>query len=114
MAPGEAAARIGISGDHDRLLARPRAAAVAPRLLGVLERHTGWRGLAYAVPPTPLSGGFCAEIYAFRLRGAPLELSGDLVLRVMPDEQRALREAVIQGAASAAGFPTPRVVSERR
>src|SRR5688572_11442630 len=79
-------------------------------LLRILERHTGMSGLAYAVPPAPLRGGFWAALYGFRLAHAPQDLSGDLVLRVMPtDEEHCRREARMQAAAAAAGFPAPRV-----
>lgn len=109
MAQRWAASRISMNEDQDRLPATSRAATVAQNLLRVLEHHTGRRGLAYAAAPAPLSGGYWAEIYAFRLQGAPPELSGELVLRLMPDEDRALREAAIQGGLAAAGFPTPHV-----
>jgi len=79
-------------------------------LLRTLERHTGRRGLTYAVPPAPLSGGFWAGLYEFRLAHAPEDLSGELVLRMMPtDEAHGRREAFMQSAAATAGFPAPRI-----
>lgn len=86
------------------------AAGLAAKLLAILERHTRSSGLAYAVPPTPLAGGFWASLYRFRLAQAPAELSGELVLRIVPaGDEDCLREAAVQGAVAAAGFPAPRV-----
>jgi aminoglycoside phosphotransferase (APT) family kinase protein len=62
------------------------------------------------VPPAPLGGGYWAQLYTFRLAQAPPELSGELVLRVMPaSDEETRREAAAQAAAGAAGFPAPRV-----
>lgn len=83
---------------------------VAPRLLAALRTHTRVPGLAYAVPPAPLGGGHWAQLYTFQLEHAPAELSGELVLRVMPaSDEEARREAAAQAAVVAAGFPAPRV-----
>ena len=83
---------------------------LADKLLAALRKHTQAPGLAYAVPPAPLGGGLWASLYAFRLAGAPRELSGELVLRVMPtSDEEALREATVQAAVQRAGFPAPLV-----
>ena len=93
---------------HEQLATQPPE--LAADLLRVLERHTAMPGLAYAVPPTPLSGGFWAALYGFRLARGPQELLGDLVARVMPtDEEHCRREALMQAAAAGAGFPAPRI-----
>ena len=93
-----------------QLATRPPEPEVAVELLRILERHTGMPGLAYAVPPVPLAGGFWAALYGFRLSHGPQDLSGDLVLRVMPtDEDHCRREALMQAAAAGAGFPAPRI-----
>lgn len=92
-------------------------ADLAAKLLRILEARLRGpddapleRGLTYAAPPAPLGGGHWASLYAFRLAQAPRELSGDLVLRVMPtSDEQCLREATIQAAVAAAGFPAPRV-----
>jgi aminoglycoside phosphotransferase (APT) family kinase protein len=85
-------------------------ADLAAKLLRILEARTRAAKLAYAAPPTPLGGGYWASLYGFRLADAPRELSGDLVLRVMPtSDEQALREATIQAAVAAAGFPAPHV-----
>lgn len=83
---------------------------VAPKLLAALRRHAQAPQLAYAVPPARLGGGFWAQLYTFRLAQAPPELSGNLVLRVLPaSDEEGRREAAAQAAAVAAGFPAPRV-----
>jgi aminoglycoside phosphotransferase (APT) family kinase protein len=88
----------------------PLQRELAADLLRVLERHTATPGLAYAVPPAPLAGGFWAALYGFRLAHGPQELSGNLVARVMPtDEEHCRREALMQAAAAGAGFPAPRI-----
>jgi aminoglycoside phosphotransferase (APT) family kinase protein len=84
-------------------------ADLAAKLLRILESRTRSR-VSFAAPPVPLGGGYWASLYGFRLAQAPRELSGDLVLRVMPtSDEQALREATIQSAVAAAGFPAPRV-----
>ncbi len=85
------------------------ASPIDARLLALLVRHTGGQALEFSEPPAPLTGGFWAQIYAFRLRGAPPELSAPLVLRLIPETGRGLGEAVIQGAVARAGYPAPRV-----
>ena len=68
------------------------------------------RRIVIGAPPAPLAGGFWAALYAFRLERAPQELSGELVARVIPtDEAHCQREALMQTAAAAAGFPAPRI-----
>lgn len=83
---------------------------VAPKLLTALRKQNRTPGLEYAVPPAPLGGGLWASLHAFRLAGAPRELSGELVLRVMPtSDEEALREATMQAAVQRSGFPAPQV-----
>ncbi len=77
------------------------------RLLDVLRSATGRPWLAYASEPVSLTGGFWAELVAFSLADPPPEWPGDLVARVMPDAALARKETIIQGAAAAAGYPTP-------
>lgn len=70
--------------------------------------------LAYAAPPTAVSGGFDTRIFAIRLSGAPEPWSRPLILRVMNpahDPARALRERAIQNALAAQGYPVPRVLA---
>jgi aminoglycoside phosphotransferase (APT) family kinase protein len=77
------------------------------QLLAVLRRRLDLPHLDYAEAPTTLSGGFWAEILAFRLDGAPPELSGGLVARIMPDDRSGVRETVIQREVADQGFPAP-------
>ena len=83
--------------------------ALEGQLLTVLRTMTGVPTLQYASAPEQLSGGYWAELVAFRLAGAPDEMDGDLVARIMPDPELARKETAIQGAVAAAGFPTPTV-----
>ena len=69
--------------------------------------------LDLAEPPVALTGGFDTEIYAVRLREAPPEFAGPLVLRLLRphhDPTRALREEATQNALAVLGFPAPRVL----
>src|SRR5258707_5760686 len=79
------------------------------RLLAVLRTATGSPHLDFAAPPEPLTGGFWAELLAFRLAGAPAGFDGDLVARVMPDPAMARKETLVQAEVARRGFPTPQV-----
>src|SRR6266487_4541770 len=79
------------------------------RLLAVLRTATGNPRLNFAAPPEPLTGGFWAELLAFRLTGAPAGFDGDLVARVMPDPALARKETLVQAEVARRGFPTPKV-----
>ncbi len=79
------------------------------RLLAVLRTATGNPCLDFAAPPEPLTGGFWAELLAFRLAGAPAGFDGDLVARVMPDPALARKETLVQAEVARCGFPTPKV-----
>jgi aminoglycoside phosphotransferase (APT) family kinase protein len=65
-----------------------------------------------------MSGGHDATILRFSLQDAPEPLSGPLVLRLFQanvDAHRAPREAAVQNALAALGYPAPRVfVTEAR
>jgi hypothetical protein len=79
------------------------------RLLAVLRTATSNPRLDFAAPPEPLTGGFWAELLAFRLVGAPAGFDGDLVARVMPDAAVARKETLVQAEVARCGFPTPKV-----
>jgi aminoglycoside phosphotransferase (APT) family kinase protein len=78
-------------------------------LLAVLRAETETPTLGYDGPPRRLSGGFWAELVAFRLRDAPEAWRGELVARVMPDPVIAGKESAFQAEVAAQGFPTPAV-----
>lgn len=78
-------------------------------LLDTLRDATGRADLEFAAPPTPLTGGFYAEMLRFRLTGAPADLDRDLVARIVPDPAAGVWEATIQRAVSLQGFATPAV-----
>jgi aminoglycoside phosphotransferase (APT) family kinase protein len=79
------------------------------RLLEVIRDVSGLPTLAYARPPSTLTGGFWAELVAFSLVDPPPGWPRDLVARLMPDAAVARKETIVQAAVSAAGFPTPTV-----
>jgi hypothetical protein len=78
-------------------------------LLDVLRERTGAPGLQYATSPVQVTGGFWAEIVAVRFEGAPPELDGELIVRIMPETAIAAREMVVQAEVVSQGFPAPRV-----
>lgn len=81
------------------------------RLLEYLGAVLDGARVSLAEPPAPVSGGFDTQIYSFRLVGAPPNLSGPLILRVLSplhDPRRALRERAIQNALADQGYPTLR------
>ena len=65
-------------------------------LLAALRRQTGQPDMAWSCPPVPLAGGFWAEMYMIELAGAPAELEGRLVARIMPDPATAGFETAMQ------------------
>ena len=83
--------------------------ALVAHLRGVLAAPA----LDLAEPPVALTGGFDTEIFAVRLREAPPDFAGPLVLRMLRphhDPTRALREEATQNALAVLGFPAPRVL----
>jgi aminoglycoside phosphotransferase (APT) family kinase protein len=83
------------------------ATDLSDRLLEVLRASSGHPGLTYARTPEPLTGGFWAELLQFSVTGAPDGWPSALVARLMPDEQLARKETVVQTAVANAGYPTP-------
>jgi len=78
-----------------------RADEIARGLVAHLRGALGEPGLELAERPVPLTGGFDTEIHAVRLRGAPADFSGPLVLRMLRahhDPAMVLREQAIQNA----------------
>ena len=84
-----------------------RSAQLDTDLLELLRGATGTPTLAFDAAPRRLTGGFWAELISFRLRGAPDGWRGDLVARVMPDQEIAAKETAVQAEVAAQGFPTP-------
>ena len=78
-------------------------------LLAVLREVTGEPELEFDGEPTALTGGFWAQLVAFRLAGAPAGWDGALVARVMPDPATAAKEAAFQSVIAGEGYPTPTV-----
>jgi aminoglycoside phosphotransferase (APT) family kinase protein len=82
---------------------------VNDQLIGVLRAATDVPDLEYARPPEPLRGGFWAELLSFSLARPPDGWPAELVARLMPDPRPAGKEAIVQRAVAAAGYPTPLV-----
>jgi aminoglycoside phosphotransferase (APT) family kinase protein len=81
----------------------------AATLLETLRGATGRPDLEFATGPTPLSGGFYAEMLRFRLADPPADLDRELVARIVPNPLAGEWEATVQRAVAAQGFPTPAV-----
>ncbi len=91
----------------------PTGAEVASGLLAHLRGVLRQPSLAYAEPPTRVTGGFDTMIYGFRLTGAAEEWSNPLILRAFrqhDDPVRARWEGVVQTAVVQLGYPAPRVL----
>jgi aminoglycoside phosphotransferase (APT) family kinase protein len=91
----------------------PKEADVARGLLTHLRTVLQQPELAYAEPPTRVTGGFDTMIYGFRLRGATEEWSAPLILRAFRqdnDPVRARWEGAVQTAVVQLGYPAPRVL----
>jgi len=92
------------------MLIRPED--IPQRLLADLRRRLDAPELAYAEPPTRILSGAENWIFAFRLRRAPADLAGPLILRRYPptrDPVGLRAEAALQRALAAQGYPAPRV-----
>jgi aminoglycoside phosphotransferase (APT) family kinase protein len=86
---------------------------LADELLDVVRAETGRIDCGYAEPPVRLGGGFFTENHAFRLEDAPPPWDGPLVVRLFPNEappDLARREAAVQRALAAQGYPAPPIV----
>jgi len=84
------------------------------RLLEHLRTTLQEPAVEFADPPSPISGGYDTQIFAFRLSRAPAQFSGPLILRLLGpkhDPARALREREVQNAVAALGYPAPRVLA---
>jgi aminoglycoside phosphotransferase (APT) family kinase protein len=77
------------------------------RLLDEVRAATGRPDLEFAAEPERLTGGFWAQLVAFRLADPPAGWPQDLVARVMPEPEVARKESVVQAVVAASGFPTP-------
>ncbi|RLC58018.1 MAG: hypothetical protein DRI30_03265 [Chloroflexi bacterium] len=88
---------------------------IAERLLVYLRGVSSRPKLDYARPPRAITGGFDTRILAFRLTGAPTELSIPLILRLYASDDDPLRarwESVVQSTVVSLGYPAPRVLLE--
>ncbi len=79
--------------------------------LAALRVVAGTAGLALAAPPTPLTGGFWAEMWTLDLAGTDGAIADRVVLRLAPNADHALWETTMQRAVAEQGFPTPRILA---
>ncbi|MFN0026323.1 MAG: phosphotransferase family protein [Acidimicrobiales bacterium] len=79
------------------------------QLRNALRSTTGVDDLDWATPPTPLHGGFWAEMYTVELADPPPALAGRLVARIMPDPDTAAFETAIQRHVHRHGTPVPAI-----
>jgi aminoglycoside phosphotransferase (APT) family kinase protein len=86
-----------------------RTAELTEGLLELLREHLAEPALRYAGEPTRLTGGFWAELVAFRIAPARADWDRRLVARVMPDPATALKESAFQLEVARQGYPTPAV-----
>jgi aminoglycoside phosphotransferase (APT) family kinase protein len=81
----------------------------ADALLKTLRATTGRPELAFAAEPTPLTGGFYAEMLRFSLIDPPMDLGGELVARIIPNEELGRWEATVQSELTRQHFASPAV-----
>jgi len=67
-----------------------------------------WPGVTVG-EPVPLSGGFWADMYQVPVTGAPVGVAEQVVVRFAPHQTMGAKEAEVQQAVAAQGFPTPTV-----
>ena len=79
------------------------------QLLETLRQVTGRPRLDFAAPPSPLAGGFYAEMLRLRLADPPAALDRDLVARIVPNPAAGAWEATVQRQVAQQGFATPTV-----
>ena len=67
-----------------------------------------WPGVATGAP-VPLSGGFWASMFRVPVTGQPDGVASEVVVRFAPHPVMGAKEAEVQRALAASGFPTPPV-----
>jgi aminoglycoside phosphotransferase (APT) family kinase protein len=81
--------------------------AVVDSLIAAIRAEAEEPSLEWATPPTPLTGGFWAQLWRVELTSNDAGLRSPLVARVMPDPEVAERETAIQAHLADSGYPTP-------
>jgi len=87
---------------------------IKEKLLSYLRSETQNPRIAFAEPPTPITGGFDTAIYKFQLKEPPPNLSKPLALRIFTRDtnlDRAPFESIIQNSLVKIGYPVPKVHS---
>jgi aminoglycoside phosphotransferase (APT) family kinase protein len=82
---------------------------VGDAILHVIADATGRPDLEFDRQPEPLTGGFYAQMFRFSLRDPPDGLEGELVGRVIPDEQLGAWESCVQQELTRQRFRSPAV-----
>jgi aminoglycoside phosphotransferase (APT) family kinase protein len=78
------------------------------KLLTYLRKQLNNDLITYQTEPAQVHGGFETQIYRFQLKGAPVELSQTLILRLYPEwygTGNAIWESTIQNVLKQAAFP---------
>ena len=91
----------------------PHPVNTSPELgaaLDALRNLAGTTALALAAPPSPLTGGFWAQMWTLDLAGTGGAIPDRVVLRLAPNAEHAVWETTVQRAVSEQGFPTPRIL----
>lgn len=73
-----------------------------------LRLHELWPGVTTGTP-VPLSGGFWAAMFRVPVTGQPDGVASEVVVRFAPHPVMGAKEAEVQRALAASGFPTPPV-----
>ncbi len=92
----------------------PRPVNTSPEFAAALDalRHrAGTVELALAAAPTPLTGGFWAEMWILDLTATNGALPDRVVLRLAPNAEHARWETTVQRAVAEQGFPTPSILA---
>lgn len=94
------------------IIAEPSSQVNPPELPDVLIslRDRAGAVVELSVAPTPLRGGFWAEMWVLHLRPSG-PLPERVVLRIAPDAVAAQFETAVQAAVFEQGFPTPQILA---
>jgi len=91
----------------------PPDAEIADRLLAHLRTSHAAPALAYAEPPSRLTGGFETSIFRFRLDDPPAALAGPLIVRILRPYRDPIQirfEAALQNVLVALDYAAPRAL----
>jgi aminoglycoside phosphotransferase (APT) family kinase protein len=81
-------------------------ATAAGRVREILR--VAWPGVEVG-EPAPLTGGYWATMWRVPVHGQPPGVAGEVVVRLAPHRSMGAKDAAVQRAVAAQGFPTPAV-----